>query len=212
MTPLTDQTLARLYAHLEVPVAVQDLLSSNTPMDHDAALALQDLIGSQTPDRALLGLAIASIILHSRMRDEGLRMAEVLSLSAEMMVQDYAPAYLSQQIKAPGTTLFDGDDPDLYLTVSEDLESLSDLLEVVGQVLPDDAALFKDMARILSAQAGAQALMAQTVLDALGLGDIDDGGDDFMSRDEGRYIILSSSLPNDEKNAPDNVVPFPRRS
>ncbi len=199
--PLTDQDLARLMTYLEVPLAVQQICDQDQDLDDTRRYALSDMIAAQTPDRALMGLALSAMILDARLRAHDVRIAEVVSMSAEMMVQDYAPTFL-QTIKSPTSTLFDQNVPELLATVPEDLESLADLLAVVAGLVPDGLPLYRDMATLLSVQAGAQALVAEVLVEALDDETIITGGltDDLT-------VSGTVALQAD----PDNIVPFRRR-
>ena len=207
MIMLTDQQIARLFAHLEVPVAIQSILSDGQPLPDETCHALQDLIAAQTPDRALMGLAIGSILLDARLRESGIRSGEILAMSAEMMIQDYAPHYLKQQQQAPGTSLFDGADPDILGTIPEDLESLSDLLSVVADVLPPDQIMFRELTLTMAAQAQSQALIAEAVLDAMGV----TADEDLCNLDSEEMNTRPDLVMATPVCAPDNVVPFRRR-
>lgn len=197
---LTETQLARLFAHLQVPMAVQAVVDGLHPLDEAATLALHDMVSAQTPDRALLSVALSSMVMDARLRARGVRVAEVLSMSSEMMVQDYAPLFLQQMSKGEQASLFDRDDLEFLNTIPEDLESLADLLSVVADVIPADLQVYRSLAKILSTQAGAQALIAETVVEAMGeMPDLSD------LEDEDRMVV-STTAP-----IPDNVVPFRRR-
>lgn len=196
---LSETHMARLLVHLVVPVAVQTICDGTRELDDGARLALHDLITAQTPDQALLSIALSAMVIDSRLRQRDIRAAEILSMSAEMMVQDYAPLYLDTLTKHQGGSLFDRDDIEFLSTIPEDLESLSDLLSVVADVIPASCRDFRIIADILAVQASAQALIAETVVEAL--------SDDFDldDLDESRMVI--------HRDAPvgDNIVPFRRR-
>lgn len=186
---LTDQQLARLFAHLGVPVAVQALLESGPDMTDDSRLALHDMISAQTPDQALIAIAVSGLLIDARLRDQGQRCAEILAMASEMMVQDYAPIFLEHLNKHPHGTLFDRDDLEFLSTIPEDLENLSDLLAVVADVLPSDFQIYSHIALILSHQAQAQALVGETLVEAFG---------DY----QGDALEATLSLQTD------NIIPF----
>jgi hypothetical protein len=197
---LTETQLARLFARLEVPMAVQAVVDGLHPLDEPAIVALHDMISAQTPDRALMSIGLSSIVLDSRLRTRGIRVAEILSMSAEMMVQDYAPLFLEQITKGQNLSLFDRNDLEFLATIPEDLESLADLLSVVMDVMPADFRMYRDLAKILSAQAGAQALVAEAVIEAMT--DLPD----LSGFDDQDRMVVNPIAP-----LPDNVVPFRRR-
>ena len=200
---LTDQQLARLFTALQVPVAVQSVLDEQTPLNDETILALHDMISCQTPDQALLSLSISSLLLDARLRASGQRCAEILAMSAEMMVQDYAPLYVEHTQVQKGTSLFDRTDLEFLESIPEDLESIGDLLSVVADVLPASLPDFRRIAQILATQASAQALVAETIVDMMG-----------HDIDESEFVDLGAlSLKTQEtQNLPDNVIPFRRRS
>lgn len=199
---LSETHMARLLVHLVVPVAVQTICDGTRDLDDPARLALHDLISAQTPDQALLSIALSAMVLDSRLREREVRAAEILSMSAEMMVQDYAPLYLETISKHPNGSLFDRDDIEFLSTIPEDLESLSDLLSVVADVVPPNCRDFRIIADILAVQASAQALIAETLVDTLSEEfDFDDVG----GLDENRMVIHTDAPLGD------NVVPFRRR-
>lgn len=189
---LTDQQLAKLFVHLQVPVAVQAVLDGQQALDDEARYTLSDMIAAQTPDQALLSIALCSLLLDARLRDGGERCAEILAMSSEMMVQDYAPLYLEQLGTKKNATLFDRDDLEFLATIPEDLESIADLLAVVADVVPATQSLVRDVAHILAAQAQAQALIAETITEKF---------DDDATMDAIEAAI----------SAADNVVPFKKR-
>lgn len=197
---LTETQLARLFARLEVPMAIQALVDGLHPLDEAAIVALHDMVSSQTPDCALMSIGLSSIVLDSRLRARGVRVAEILSMSAEMMVQDYAPLFLEQIAKGQALSLFDRNDLEFLSTIPEDLESLADLLSVVADVMPADFQTYRELAKILSAQAGAQALVAETVIEAM------TDMPDLSGFDDEDRMVVNPTAP-----LPDNVVPFRRR-
>jgi hypothetical protein len=194
---LTDQQLAKLFVHLEVPVALQAILDAPHMFDDEARFSFQDLINAQTPDKALLSITLCALLLDARMREAGHRSAEILAMSAEMMTQDYAPLYIEHVAKHPTGTLFDRTDLDFLATIPEDLENIADLLAVVADVLPVEDALFINLATILAQQAQAQALIAETLVEAFS-GEIINHFEPEIIQDEPRMIG-------------GNVVPFRRR-
>lgn len=203
---LSDQQLAKLFVHLEVPVAVQSLLNNPRKLDDEGGLALHDMISGQTPDQALISIALSSLLLDAHLRENGHRCAEILAMSAEMMLQDFAPLYLEHTATHPKGTLFDRHDLEFLSTIPEDLENISDLLSVVADVLPGHCATFAKLANILSVQAQAQALVAETLVEAFG----------EMAPEE---LALLASLQNEKTYADttasaqtaDNIIPFRRR-
>lgn len=195
---LTDQQLARLFTRLHVPVTIQSILDDQRLLDDENRLALCDMIAAQTPDQALLSIALSSMLLDARLRHDGHRSAEILAMSAEMIVQDYAPLYIAHLEQSKNGTLFDRSDLEFLSTIPEDLESLSDLLSVVADVLPDDCRMYRIIASLLAAQAGAQGLVAETLVDAMG--DIIPSDD----LDDAARIHISNETA-------DNIVPFKKR-
>lgn len=200
---LSDQQLAKLFVHLEVPVAVQSILDDQRKFDDETRLALHDMLSAQTPDQALISIALSSLLLDAHLRSDGQRSAEILAMSAEMMVQDFAPIYLGHIDKHPKGTLFDRHDLEFLATIPEDLENISDLLAVVADVLPGRCASYAQLATVLSVQAQAQALIAETLVEAFG----------EMDPSEFEMDILSQSNTEAEEQtaAPDNIIPFRRR-
>jgi hypothetical protein len=199
---LSDQQLAKLFVHLEVPMAMQTLLESPAPFDPDDRDALQDLICAQTPDQAMLSIALCALLLDARLRLVDIRSAEILAMSAEMMVQDYAPLYLEHIGRHPKGTLFDRHDLEFLSTIPEDLESLADLLTVLGDVLPAEQIGFIDLARVLAAQARAQGLIADTLVEAFTGIDLD-----MDTEDEPATPQLATPTPT----SGDNIIPFRRK-
>lgn len=196
---LTDQQLAKLFTRLQVPVALQSILDDTRLLDDDNRMALCDMIASQTPDQALLSISLCSMLLDARLRHDGHRCAEILAMSAEMIIQDYAPLYIAHLDRYKTGTLFDQSDLDFLSTIPEDLESLSDLLSVVADVLPDDCRIYRIVTSILAAQAGAQGLVAETLV-----GSMEDMTiDNFNDR-----TPFDLSINKSQEN---NVVPFKRR-
>lgn len=200
---LTDQQLARLFTRLQVPVTIQSLLDDQRLLDDENRLAICDMISGQTPDQALLSIALSAMLLDARLRENGHRCAEILAMSAEMIVQDYAPLYVAHLEKNKNGSLFDRSDIEFLSTIPEDLESLSDLLSVVADVVPADCHIYRVIATILAAQASAQALLAETLVETM-----DDVLMDSVlgTLDDTAHTAISSPFPSD------NVIPFKRRN
>lgn len=204
---LTDQQLARLFTRLQVPVTIQSILDDTRLFDDENRLALSDMIAAQTPDQALLSIALSSMLLDARLRENGHRCAEILAMSAEMIVQDYAPLYVAHIETHKNGTLFDRDDLEFLSTIPEDLESLSDLLSVVADVLPDDCRIYRTIASLLAAQAGAQGLVAETLTEAMGEWAPDHEADAVETNDAAPAVQIRT----DDAAGGDNIVPFRRR-
>lgn len=183
---LQDKDLARLTNTLQVPLIVQDILDGNIALEADIRYGIHEIISEFHPDSALLCLALSArrvaVALQGRYRT-----MTALKMECDRLIAEYAPLWLDHagHRAVNETLLFD-----TLLQIPDDLESLSELLEMDAVILkgaePDLAALCE----IFAIQGRAQALVADAFVDAL-------------AQDH----VPETKIPG--AVAQDNVIPFP---
>lgn len=191
---LSIKDYALLTNALELPSVVDDILyrdpaDLSKELNHDMIYALHDLISDLHPDTALLAMAVSSLKIINFHAKQGLQ-ATMTSLECDRIVGEYGALWLQN---AAHEMMNVQNVIDAVGTVQEDLESLvvhlEPLLEDLAQI-NDEAA---DLVGIFIAQARAQALMAEHLVEELNL------------------QSLSAHVSKDQSAAQSNVIHFPTR-
>lgn len=167
---LSERDLARLANTLEIPMVVQDVLDGGTILAPEIRYGLHEVMSNYQPDAALLCMVLAGRKIAMRcLKRHGIRnfsgMA-VLKMECDRLIEDYAELWINHAGSGPV------DDNLLFDTLSqipEDLESMAELLEMNAALLRsrgerEDMAVICD---ILAIQGRAQALIAETFVDAM---------------------------------------------
>ncbi len=159
---LQDKELANLTNSLQVPMIMQDLLEGRETLEPDVRYGIHEILSEYYPDSALLCLALSARKIATFLQKRyGLMRA--LKLECDRIVEEYAPLWLDHAYKRTldETTLFE-----TLSQIPEDLESLAELLEVDAVFLRGEEPLPAELCRILSLQARAQILVAESYLEA----------------------------------------------
>ena len=190
---LSDQDLATLINHLEIPATMQELLAdtSRDDISDDMHFALHDAIADMQPDCALLAITLSArhIIIAQGAVSPALC---VLDMECKRLTQEYGGLWL-RNAHGSNNALEDEAVMDILSLIPEDLEGLADLLQNASPLLNGKAAI---LAEILQIQARAHALIAETFVEAM-------EQEDTMDTDGMAAHILPTEFRNN------NVIQFP---
>jgi hypothetical protein len=191
---LNKKELATIANRLQVPLIISDILAGEGELTDDVHYGLHSVISDLQPDSALICIALGGLKIANAYHVASPGLA-VLKIQCESVIDDYAGLWLQN---AENEDVAEHDALDALSNVSEDLEGLSDLLALAIDSLqsknPDASAL----AKILSIQAKAHAVIADELFGALYAevtGEIDDE----------KIVSVIAGKMND------NVIPFPAK-
>lgn len=189
---LSDKDLAKLTNTLEVPLVVQDILDGRETLSADIQYGLHEVLSDYQPDSALLCIALSARKIAAHYQALSPNMA-VMKIECDRIIADYADLWLSH---AQDHSLDDNLVLDTLEQIPEDLEALAELLDVniIALRLHDEH--IATLCDVLTAQARAQVLIADTFIDLM------DQETEATAPD-----IVENTLPPQAYN--DNVIPFP---
>ena len=197
---LSDKDLANITNRLQVPLIVDDIIHGQAPLTDDTAFGLHEILSDFEPDSALLSIALSTRKIAQRFQHKAASMG-VLKIECERMIADYADMWLKN---ANAAHLDDNVVFETLMNIPEDLETLSELIESCMPFLKrfsDEAAELLD---ILSVQARAQVLVAESFIDIL---DAQNQDDEPLANDN---TELEHFIPLQAHAQASNVIQFPR--
>lgn len=192
---LSEKELATVTNRLQVPLIVQDILSDYLEFTDDVRLALHEELSDDQPDSALLSIALAAQkIANSNIGNAAVM--KIIHMECERIIAEYASIWLkNMQEKA----LDDNMVFETLVHIPEDLESLAELLDVAVIAFRLEESEAADLCEILSIQARAQALIAETYLESMDL-----NNEDPWEMHHGFDRIVA-----DQESETNNVIQFP---
>lgn len=187
---LSEKNLAKLSNTLQAPVIVQDLLSGQAVLTDDVHYGIHDLISDYQPDSALLCIALSAKKI-AGFCDDVLPTIGLLGMECERIIHEYSTLWLQN---AHRKTVNEDTVFETLIHVPEDLESLAELLEISSSLLEVKNGQAAALCEILSIQARAHALVAESFIMAL---------ESEASPDMFLPVMASRN---------DNVIPFPAQN
>ncbi len=188
---LNKKDSALLRSKLYVPIVIRDILDASGPLADDEQYALHETISDLQPDSALLCIALAAKQLANCAPYPSATL-KVLDIECDRIIDDYAPLWLenTRNQHMDETLVFD-----TLANIPEDLESLSELLEVNAAFFSNHDPKAAEICNILFIQAGAHALIAEEFI-----GVIDEEADEPVD---------FTPIPETQNAVTDNVIAFP---
>lgn len=189
---LNKKELATVANRLQVPLIISDILAGEGELTDDVHYGLHSVISDLQPDSALICIALGGLKIANAHHVSSPALA-VLKIQCESVIDDYAPLWLQN---AEEENVNEHDALDALSNVSEDLEGLADLLALAVDSLQSKDADAAALAKILSVQARAHAVIADELFGAL-------------------YSEISADIAEEPKiesviasGMNDNVIPF----
>jgi len=180
MIVMRDQDIAKIANRLQVPLIISD----------------------DQPDSALLSIALSARALAERFHGQA-AIFTMLTNECDRIIAEYGMIWLrnAQAKKLDDNTVFE-----TLVHIPEDLEAISELLEFAKITLEDAGEDAADLCTILTTQAGAQGIVAQTFLDSM-----DMGNQEPWDIYEGENINMGAIVAEQASQAfyTDNVIAFP---
>ena len=160
---LSDQDLARLTNRLQIPLIVQDIQSGRGMLSPDVEYGLHEILSDYQPDAALLCIALSARKVAAANIHIAPTMA-VMKMEADRILGDYAELWMGHAARRPIHN------DDLFGTlenIPEDLEAMSELLEVNTAALREMDEDVAGLCEILAVQARAHIIVAETFIEVL---------------------------------------------
>ncbi len=189
---LNKKELATVANRLQVPLIISDILAGEGELTDDVHYGLHSVISDLQPDSALICVALGGLKIANAHHVSSPALA-VLKIQCESIVDDYAPLWLQNAEKEDVT---EHDALDALSNVSEDLEGLADLLALAVDSLQSKDADAASLAKILSIQAKAHAVIADELFGAL----YSEISEDIADEPQIKSVIANGMN--------DNIIPF----
>ncbi len=192
---MNDKDRAFVANKLQAPLVVSGIMDGGESLSDETRYALHCLISDMQPDSALLAIALAASNIASvhYASSPGIR---ILKLQSECIINDYAALWLQN---AQGQAVSENDALETLSYVAEDLENLSELLELGMGAIESKDETANQLLDILLIQARAHSMVAEAFLDAL-----------EMNHDkEEEEMVGDSYAPPRLEN---NIIPFRART
>ncbi len=160
---LTEMQLADLTNQLQAPVIVSDIINNQEVLDDEAQLGLHEILSNLQPDSALLAIALSArkIAGAYSCASAGIK---ILDRECGKIINDYAELWLQH---ANGKKIDETHAFDTLEHIAEDLEGMASLLKLSIPFLQTKDETAASLFKLLRIQAGAQAMIAETLLGAL---------------------------------------------
>lgn len=195
---LSNKDLATLTNRLQTPVIIGDIMHGHDVLGDDVHMALHEILSDDQPDSALLAIALSAKTIAKTCAAEAASL-KMLTVACDRIIIEYGPIWLRNALdkNLDENLVFE-----TLAHIPEDLETLAELLDYNAIVLKNQDAVA--LCDILSTQARAQALIAQTFLDAFETQD-----DAPWDMEQGFDPMITPMIANDAMTAVNNVIPFP---
>jgi hypothetical protein len=194
---LSNKELALVATKLQVPLIVSDILSGQGELTDDVHYGLHSVISDQQPDSALLCIALSGLKIANVFHRASPGIS-VLKIQCESVINDYAALWLQN---AENEDVSEIDAMDALSCVSEDLEGLSELLDLAVGFLQSKDETAASLAKILSVQAKSQAMIADEFYGVL-----------YSQVTDAETPKVSDAIAGKATNGNDNVIPFRKRA
>lgn len=192
---LSNEDLATLTNRLQTPMIVRDILNGEGALTDDVQMGLHEILSDDQPDSALLSIALCARAIARHCTNN-----TMLEVSSDRIINEYGPIWLRN---AQDKTLDDNLVFETLAHIPEDLEGLAGLLDYHAVMLRGEEA--GEICKILSTQARAQALIAETFLEAF------EGTDEAPWEMQHGFdpVIANDVMANDVMKSTDNIIAFP---
>lgn len=193
---LSEQDIATMTNRLQVPLIVSDILSDEGMLSDDVQMGLHEVLSDDQPDSALLSIALSAKMISNAHHGLCASM-HVLSMDCDRVIAEYGPMWIKN---AQAKTLDDTMVFETLVHIPEDLESLAELLDLCAIALGPHDTDIDALCKVMSTQARAQAMIAETFLESMEM------------VDENPWDMIDDIDPAIAENAlhiNDNVIPFP---
>ena len=186
---LSSENLELLAHTLQVPAILTDILDGKGEWTDDVKMGLHEAISDMQPDTALLAIAMGARKI-AAIYGNASPSTKVMELECCRIIHDYGSIWLSNAQD------YDVDIDEVYdvlIHTAEDLEGLSDLLELNFSFLKAKDEQAAKICELLYIQARAHAMIADT----------------FMKTAEEAIVQTQAGFTAVPQVETDNVIPFP---
>ena len=186
---LKHKDMAILANKLQVPLIIRDILDGKDKLTGDVQYGLHELISNFQPDAALLSIAMSAREIAVMSASTSVN-TKLLGAECERIIDEYGSLWLrNAQNKNVDVT----DIIDVLVHTAEDLESLTEFLDLNAESLPNKDCTEEKLCNILHIQAKAHALIAEAFLIA---------ADTKIEEEQNDMPALSTAMH-------DNIIQFP---
>ncbi len=164
---LSDKDIAKLYTSLELPIVAGDSINEGHMLDPDEEFAFHEAMSDMQPDAALLCMALCAEQIYFSL-PAGIMEADALLLEIDTILNIYGTLWLvriTEDKPVPEEFILDA-----LKNLPEDLARIRELMAELDINLPHEAEVASQLLGIMQIQAEANVMIAETHLDALGIG------------------------------------------
>ena len=204
MIIMRNRDIAKIANRLQVPLIIGDILNGEGALTDDVHMGLHEILSDDQPDSALLSIALSARAIATNFEGRA-SIFDMLKIECDRIIAEYGMMWLRN---AQAKTLDDNMVFETLVHIPEDLESLSELLEFTKIILEDGNNEAANLCDILTTQATAQSLIAQTFIDSM-----DMGGEEPWDIYEDENMDMSAVIAAEATSEPfytDNIIQFPK--
>ena len=200
---MPEKDIAKIANRLQVRLIIADILNGEGALTDDVRMGLHEILSDDQPDSALLSIALSALSI-ANTHYETAATFQMLKIECERVIAEYGMMWLqnAQAKNLDTNTVFE-----TLVHIPEDLESISELLEFAKITLEFRDPEAAKLCTILTTQAGAQSIIAQTFIDSMDMGDSEP-----WNIYEGEDIDMGTLIAAENATEPfytDNVIQFP---
>ncbi|MGH1399515.1 MAG: hypothetical protein ACRBCT_09910, partial [Alphaproteobacteria bacterium] len=164
------------------------------------------IISEDQPDSALLSIAISALKIANHYKGSFATMG-VLAMECERIIVEYGPLWLrnAHNKSLDSTLVFE-----TLVHIPEDLDSLSELLEIVKIAITPQNEDIAHICQIMIVQANAQALIAETFLESMDMLEVEGAPWDAAEEEAPEIEAFIAEQALQAGGYTNNVIPFPQ--
>jgi len=208
---MREQDLAKIANRLQVPLIVGDVLNGVEKLNDDVVFGIHEILSDDQPDSALLSIALSAYGIAQNIETQSPSIA-LLGIECERIISEYGMMWLQN---AQSHSLDENVVFETLVHIPEDLECLSELLEIVKLTAVRERSDIAELCTILWTQASAQGLIAQTFLEGLNMFDDDapwEVAGDMSGETESELEAMIADHALQSQAYTNNVIQFPLTS
>lgn len=200
---MPKRDVAKIANRLQVPLIIADILNGEGELTDDVMMGLHEILSDDQPDSALLSIALSALSIANTHKDKAATFG-MLKIECERVIAEYGMMWLqnAQAKNLDTNTVFE-----TLVHIPEDLESISELLEFAKVTLQNRDPQAVQLCTILTTQAEAQSIIAQTFIESMDMGETEPWN--IYENEDMDMGVIAAAENNAQPFYTDNIIAFP---